>query len=55
MNPTTQIEYGDGRYLISIDSDSVIREAVYTTAPDILMPEILESYLEYYYGSDSDF
>ena len=54
MKPTIHIDYRDGRYVISIGTDSVIEESVYTEGADIQIPEILESYLEYRCSSDSD-
>ena len=54
MKPITQIDYRDGRYLISIGTDSLIEERVYTEGPDIQVPEILESYPEYRCNSNTD-
>ena len=40
------IDYHEGTYLLSSDTEDQVREAVVTGSPDVEIPDILERYLE---------
>ena len=47
MQYTHQINFDGNKYLVAADIGYPFRETVFTESPDIQIPEILESYLEY--------
>lgn len=52
---TYQIDYHEGTYLLSSDTEDQVREAVVIGSPDVEISDILESYFEDRFSRDNGF